>query len=61
MNKMARDAAMWVASAGKGQRSLIFGDNPAEYFKKTALSASSGVIDDYMNALSKTLELIQKK
>ena len=61
MNKMARDAAMWVASAGKGQRSLIFGDNPAEYFKKTALSASSGVIDDYMNALSKTSGIDPKK
>ncbi|HQF57028.1 MAG TPA: hypothetical protein PK831_00790 [Candidatus Magasanikbacteria bacterium] len=61
MNKMARDAAMWVASAGKGQSSLIFGDNPAEYFKKTALSASSGVIDDYMNALSKTSGIDPKK
>lgn len=55
MNKMARDTAMYIASGGKGQGSMIFQDGPAEYFKKTALSVSSGVIDDYAGALSKAV------
>lgn len=53
MNKMARDTAMYIASGGKGQGSMIFQDGAADYFKKTALSASSGVIDDYAGTLSK--------
>ena len=47
LSKLAYDAAVFIASGGKGQESLIFSQTPEEYFTDVGGAAVGGAIDGF--------------
>ena len=51
LNKLAHDAAVWLAYGGKGKGSQVFGDSPGDYFEKVGKDTAGHAIGTLGNEL----------